>query len=37
MIVQEFVEEGKPLPEGPKDSVEVEEISQEQPHIAVTV
>jgi predicted RNase H-like HicB family nuclease len=37
MIVEEFVEEGKPLPEGPKDSVEVEEISQEQPRIAVTV
>ena len=37
MIVQEFVEEGKALPEGPADSVEVEEISQEQPHIAVTV
>jgi len=37
MIVQEFMEEGKPLPEGPGDWVEVEEISQEQPHIAVTV
>jgi predicted RNase H-like HicB family nuclease len=37
MIVQESVEEGKALPEGPADSVEVEEISQEQPHIAVTV
>lgn len=28
MIVQEFVEEGKALPEGPADSVEVEEISR---------
>jgi predicted RNase H-like HicB family nuclease len=37
MIVQEFVEEGKPLPEGPQDSVEVEEISREQPRITVTV
>ncbi|MBZ5591380.1 MAG: type II toxin-antitoxin system HicB family antitoxin [Acidobacteriia bacterium] len=37
MIVQEFIEDGKPLPEGPEGSVEVEEISQEQPRIAVTV
>jgi predicted RNase H-like HicB family nuclease len=37
MIVEEFVEEGKPLPEGPEDYVEVEEVSREQPHIAVTV
>jgi predicted RNase H-like HicB family nuclease len=37
MIVQEFIEEGKPLPEGPEDSVEIEEVSQEQPRIAVTV
>lgn len=37
MIVQEFVEEGKPLPEGPKDSVEVEDVSPEEPRIAVTV
>jgi hypothetical protein len=36
-IVQEFMEERKPLPEGPEDWVGVEEISQEQPHIAVTV
>lgn len=36
MIVQEFVEEGKPLPEGPKDSVEVADVSAE-PRIAVTV
>ena len=37
MIVAELIEEGKPLPEGPRDSVEVEEVSQEQPRIAVTV
>ncbi len=37
MIVQEFVEEGKPLPEGPQDSVEVVEISSDHPRIAVTV
>jgi predicted RNase H-like HicB family nuclease len=37
MIVQEFAEEGKPLPEGPQDSVEIEEVSQDQPRIAVTV
>jgi predicted RNase H-like HicB family nuclease len=37
MIVQEFMEEGKPLPEGPEDRVEVGEISREQRRIAVTV
>jgi len=37
MIVQEFVEEGKPLPEGPQDAVEVVEISADEPRIAVTV
>ena len=37
MIVQEFVEEGKPLPEGPTESVHVAEISQKEPRIAVTV
>jgi|HubBroStandDraft_5_1064220.scaffolds.fasta_scaffold1060850_1 hypothetical protein len=37
MIAQEFMEEGKPLPVGPEDWVDFEEISQEQPHIAVTV
>ncbi len=36
MIVQEFREEGRPLPEGPEDSVAVEEVSQEEPRIAVT-
>jgi len=37
MIVQELIEEGKPLPETPADSVEIEEVSEEQPRIAVTV
>ena len=37
MIVQEFIDEGKALPEGPGDSVEIEEVSQDQPRIAVTV
>ncbi len=37
MIVQEFIEEGKPLPEGPGDSTEIEEVSEEKPRIAVTV
>jgi predicted RNase H-like HicB family nuclease len=37
MIVQESIEDGKPLPEGPHDSVEVEEVSQQEPRIAVTV
>ena len=37
MIAQEFIEEGKPLPDGPADCVEVAEISKEQPRIAVTV
>ena len=37
MIVQEFVEEGRALPEVPADAVEVREVSQEQPSIAVTV
>lgn len=37
MIVQEFIEDGKPLPEGPADSVEVFEISENEPRIAVTV
>lgn len=37
MIVQEFIDEGKPLPDGPSDSVEIEEVSEEEPRIAVTV
>jgi len=36
MIVQEFIEDRRPLPEGPADSVEVIEISQNEPRIAVT-
>ena len=37
MSVQEFIEDGKALPEGPLDSVEVVEVSQQEPRIAVTV
>lgn len=37
MIVQEFIDDSKPLPEGPHDSVEVEEVSPQEPRIAVTV
>jgi len=37
MIVQEFIEGGKPLPEGPEDAVQIEEVSSEKPRIAVTV
>jgi predicted RNase H-like HicB family nuclease len=37
MIIEEFVEEGKALPEGPADDVEVSEVSKETPRIAVTV
>ena len=37
MIVQECIVDGKPLPEGPQDSVEVVEVSEEAPRIAVTV
>jgi predicted RNase H-like HicB family nuclease len=37
MIVQESIEEGTALPEGPPDSVDVVEISKEEPRIAVTV
>lgn len=36
MITQEFAQEGKPLPEGPSDEVEVTEISEDAPRIAVT-
>ena len=35
MIVREFVDEGKALPEGPEDSVEVAVVSEEQPRIPV--
>jgi predicted RNase H-like HicB family nuclease len=37
MIVEEFIEDGTPLPEGPEDSVEVAEVSLKEPRIAVTV
>ncbi len=37
MVVQESIEEGTSLPEGPADSVDVVEISKEEPRIAVTV
>jgi predicted RNase H-like HicB family nuclease len=37
MIVEESLEEGRPLPEGPADDVEVAEISMETPRIALTV
>lgn len=37
MILQEFIEEGTPIPEGPTEEVEVAEISLEDPRIAVTV
>ena len=37
MIVEEFAEEGRQLPEGPADAVEAAEISVEAPRIAVTV
>jgi predicted RNase H-like HicB family nuclease len=36
MIVQESIEDGVALPEGPADDVEVVEISKEQPRIALT-
>ena len=36
MIVEESIEEGRPLPEGPADDVLVTEISQEAPRIALT-
>jgi predicted RNase H-like HicB family nuclease len=37
MIVEESIVEGRPLPEGPADDVEVTEISPEAPRIALTV
>jgi predicted RNase H-like HicB family nuclease len=37
LIVQEFVEDGRTLSEGPADFVEVVEISEKEPRIAVTV
>jgi predicted RNase H-like HicB family nuclease len=35
MIVAELVEEGQPIPEAPAGEVEVAEISQEEPRIAI--
>jgi predicted RNase H-like HicB family nuclease len=37
MIVEESLEEGRPLPEGTEDDVEVAEGSNETPRIAITV
>lgn len=37
MIVAESMEEGRALPEGPVDDVQVTEISHEAPRIAITV
>jgi len=37
MIVEEFIEEGTPLPEAPSGDVEVAELSKEEPRIAVTI
>jgi predicted RNase H-like HicB family nuclease len=37
MIVQESIEDGEPLPDGPSDQVEVVEVPAEDPRIAVTV
>ena len=36
-IVQEFIEEGKPLPDGPLGSMDVAEVSTDEPRIAVTI
>jgi hypothetical protein len=37
MIVAELIEEEQSIPEGPAGEVEVAEISQEEPRIAITV
>jgi predicted RNase H-like HicB family nuclease len=37
MIVQEYLEEGRPIPESPEDDVEIAEGSKETPRIAITV
>ena len=37
MIVEESLEEGRPLPEGSTDDVEGADVSKETPRIAVTV
>ncbi len=36
MIVEEFLGEGRPLPEGSADDVQVTEISEDTPRIALT-
>ena len=36
-IAREFIEEGKPLPDGPIGTVDVAEVSASEPRIAVTV
>ena len=36
MIVDEFAGEGRPLPEGPADDIDVADVSVEEPRIAVT-
>jgi len=36
MIVQEWIEAGKPIPDGPADQVEVVEVSKEAPPIVIT-
>jgi predicted RNase H-like HicB family nuclease len=37
MIVEESLEEGRPLPEGSTDDVEGADVSKETPRVAVTV
>jgi hypothetical protein len=37
MIVEEFIEEGTPFPDGPSGDVEAAGISKEEPRIAVAV
>jgi predicted RNase H-like HicB family nuclease len=37
MIIEESLAEGRALPEGPADDVQVTEVSKEAPRIAVTV
>jgi predicted RNase H-like HicB family nuclease len=37
MAVQELIENGQPLPDGPRDSVEVEKVPEQEARIAVRV